>query len=158
MAFVTPDVLVDGFVADPKQAKASENATHLLRAQVSTKQHLDEAPMLSGEVTVTARSRSTTVRGLLRALVSIRAVRVGCVPAELTANGAAVPAEHVRDLRVRQSLFSERGERIPLLGSDLTIRHDDTFLPEDSSVSQIAPSYTIRCCTYFLNSRRLTFD
>ena len=45
------------------------------------------------------------------------------------------------DLGVRIPLLAQRCERISLSGSDLVIAHDDPFLAEDSSVSQIAPFF-----------------
>jgi len=41
----------------------------------------------------------------------------------LAPDGAAVPAQHPRDLRIAESLPSQGREPIPLLGSDLVVAH-----------------------------------
>jgi hypothetical protein len=55
------------------------------------------------------------------------------VAPQLAVDRAAIPSHEPGDLFVceRWRLLSQRSQRIPLLGGDLAITHDDTFLQED---------------------------
>ena len=79
-------------------------------------------------MTVATGMRSTADSCLLRAVGTIVAIRVRGVAANLAANRAAVATECVRDLGIREALFSQRRQHIPLSGGDLVIRHDEPFL------------------------------
>ena len=112
---------------------ASEPPGDLLGTQVCAQQILDHAPLLPSELAMLATAAPTPVGGFLRTRGPVAAVDVCGVAPELAINRAAIPAQQPGNLFVRKRwrLLSQRGQRIPLFGSDLVITHDDTFLPED---------------------------
>src|SRR5205085_133589 len=141
VAFVLPDALVNGFMADAEHLITSEPAADLLGAEVGSDKLLDQLPLLVGEPAVPSRARPAAVGLLLCACPAVMAIVGSAVPSQLTADGAWVALHEPGNLRVRElrRLFPQRGEGIPLFWGDLVITHDDPFLAEDSSVSQIAP-------------------
>src|SRR5437016_3333799 len=108
-----------------------------------------EPPLLLAELAVASRAGSSAIGLLLRSARPISTVIRSAVASELAGDGAAVPSHESRHRGDREGrhLSAQRGERIPLLGGDLVIMHDDSFLAEDSSVSQIASALRERCCT-----------
>ena len=143
-SLVVPDTLVDGFMADAEHLITSEPAADLLGAEVGSNQLLNQLPLLVGEPAVPSRAGPAAVGLLLGSGRPVRSVVGRAVASQLSADGAGVSAHEVGDGYVGELwlLFPQRGERIPLLAGDLVITHDDPFLVEDSSVSQIAPFFS----------------
>jgi hypothetical protein len=127
-------------VADLEYLIAAQPAADLLRAQVGPEELFDGLPVLGSKAAVPPRARSAAVGLFLRSRRPVRSV-IGCAVAlHLAADRARMALHEPGDCRVGELwlLFPQRGERIPLLAGDLLVTHDDPFLAEDSSVSQIA--------------------
>ena len=139
---VGQDVLIDRLMADPKRAIAPQPAADLIGAEAFVEKLLDQHPLLGCQLRPAA-----TAGALLGLAGPVRAIEARCVATYLATDGARVPVQTASDLGIRIALPAECSQRIPLCGSDLVIGHDDPFLAEDSSVSQIAPFSSKRCCT-----------
>jgi len=138
--FVSPDVLVDGLVADRQHAVALQPGGDLLRTPQVRKQALDQTDIVTGESPIASRTRATAACATISLAGPIGTI-VAAVATDLSGDAAGVPPQHPCDLRGTATLRSQGCEHIPLSRGDLAIRHgDDSLLAGKGSspVSQIA--------------------
>jgi hypothetical protein len=140
--FISPDVAVDGLVADREESSPAEVARDLLGAPLPAQQPVDGGEVFRREVAVAAGAGAAALGALLCGEGAVVPVRAGAVAADLAADRAAVASEGAGDLGLVEPLPSEGGEHIPLLGGELAIVHGEYPLPgsrESSSVSWLTP-------------------
>ena len=128
---VSLHVRVDRLMADLENVEEPEPAGDLFRTELLAEQRVHEAPFSLAEVAVASGTNPSAVCLLLSDEGTISAVVPRAIPLKLASNTAAVSAESPRHLSLREPLLPKHSERIPLVGGDLVITHDDSFLPED---------------------------
>lgn len=125
--FVSPDVPVDGLVADRQHAVALQPGGDLLRTPQVRKQALDQAEVVAGESPIAPRTRAMAACAAISLAGPIGAI-VAAVATNLSRDAAGVPPQHTCDLRGIAPLRSQGCEHIPLSRGDLAIRHGDDSL------------------------------
>ncbi len=121
---ISPDVAVDGLVADEEPTGPAEVAGDLFGAPLTAQQLVYQREVFGREAAVTARAGAAAVGALLGGESAVVAVGPSAIAADLAADRRAVAAESACDLRLVSALPSESGEHIPLLGGELAVRHD----------------------------------
>jgi len=79
-AFILPDVLVNGLVADVQPAVEPQHSTDLLGTQIGAQQVSNQVPVGGGELTLAPRPRATPVGLLLGTSEAIRSIEPRAIP------------------------------------------------------------------------------
>ena len=125
-ATVLPDEAVDGLVADGEDPFALESARDLLWAPVLMETGDDQDPIGEAELGVASGARSSPSGEVMGQDRAVATVFPG-VAAHLAADGAGVAAESAGDGGLREALFRESGEFLPLLRGELAVTPHETL-------------------------------
>jgi hypothetical protein len=99
LALVVPHMLVDRFMADRERTEVPETAADLFWAVVLHEEPLNHGPLGGAEVLVASRSRSPSVRVLLRAVGAVAPVGARGVSPKLADDRAPVSTHNASDRR-----------------------------------------------------------
>jgi hypothetical protein len=127
-SLVTPDVAVDGLVADLEQAVASQPAGDLLRAPVLSQQGLDSSPLRGGKAAIPPGLLSPAVGVPVSELRTVPPIVPGGVASHLPADGASVTTQDAGYGRASKSLASEQSYGVTFFIGDLAIPHHDLLV------------------------------
>jgi hypothetical protein len=106
-ALVTPDVAVDGLMADEENAGPAEPSRDLLWTPFHPEMLDHDIPVLGGEALVASRSRASPTSEVVRECRPIDSPSpILRVAADLTADRAAVAPQDASDLSLRTALFA----------------------------------------------------
>jgi hypothetical protein len=135
--FVSPDVAVDGLVANGELTHPAEVPGHLLGTPLAAEKFVNLKKVLDSEAQVAPRTRASSISALLCFAGAVMAVESRAIAMDFARDGTAMAAQCHPNLRLVEPLLSQCGKDISFSGGDLCIRHDESPLPgsrESSSV------------------------
>src|SRR5712671_1891125 len=157
--FVRPEVAIDRFVADRELVVCSQPASNLLGAPILPHERLHPRPVRGYEPPIAPRPRAASLRVPIGELGAVAPVPGRAVAPDLAADRAAVAPEHPGDRGGAQAASPQYAQRISFRAGDLVIHHryaSFSWPRLKITVSQVTFFFRARCCTYYMNPRRLT--